>query len=126
MRTPASFLVILFIFISLSACASPASQGAAGIPAPIILSGEDAGRTISVPAGAEIDLTLQTIGPGEYGEPQLSSEAVRFLDVPYVSPPIPAGPTQLFRFEAVSPGEATITIQGSWSKKIFIVTVEVH
>jgi hypothetical protein len=74
-------------------------------------------HTLSITVGRELDLTLQTIGPGEYVSPPLvSSGAVRFLDVRLVTPHVPAGPTQQFRFEAVRPGVAVIvfhhTVQG--------------
>ena len=40
--------------------------------------------------------------------PLVSSGAVRFLDVRLVTPSVPAGPTQQFRFEAVGRGVAVI------------------
>jgi len=83
----------------------------------------DTGRTITVPVASEVDVTLQTIGPAEYGNPQLSSPSVRFLSVSYVTPPVPAGPTQLFRFEAAAQGQTTITIQSTGHSPEFEVTV---
>ena len=73
-------------------------------------------HTFSITAGRELDLTLQTIGPGEYASPpQVSSGVVRFLDVRPVSPPVPAGATQQFRFATAGRGVAVIvfhTAQG--------------
>jgi hypothetical protein len=68
-------------------------------------------QTLTIKAGRELELTLQTIGPGEYTSPPLvSSAAVRFLDV-RLGAPNPAGPIQRFRFEAVRPGVAVIAFQ---------------
>lgn len=53
---------------------------------------------------------LQTVGPGEYeSPPSVSSPALRFLDESLVSPSVPAGPTQLFRFRAEARGTAVVT-----------------
>jgi hypothetical protein len=66
-------------------------------------------HALSIEAGRALELTLQTIGPGEYASPPLiSSTALRFLDVRLVTPAVPAGPTQRFRFEAAEPGIAVI------------------
>jgi hypothetical protein len=65
--------------------------------------------TFSIKAGRELDLTLGTVGPGEYeSPPAVSSAVVRFLDVQVVAPPVPAGVRQQFRFETVRPGVAVI------------------
>jgi hypothetical protein len=69
-------------------------------------------QSFSVKSGRELEVTLQTIGPGEYvSPPTVSSAAVRFVDVQQVSPPVPAGATQRFRFLAVSQGVAIIVFQ---------------
>jgi hypothetical protein len=93
---------------------------------PISLSIADTGRTVAAPVGGEIDIKLQTIGPGQYATPKLSSPAVRFQTMSYVSPPVPAGPTQLFRFEVVAPGQATISIPGPDQNPPFQVTVNAY
>ena len=74
------------------------------------LDNSDSGRTITVQVDDEIEVTLQTIGPGQYGSPDLSSTAVSFLGAAQVGNPNPAGPTQLYRFEAVASGQTVITI----------------
>lgn len=67
-------------------------------------------QTLSIKAGRELELSLQTIGPGEYASPPLvSSAVVRFLDVQLMTPAVPARPRQRFRFEAVRPG-ATVSV----------------
>ena len=76
----------------------------------IRLGNADAGRTVAAAIGDEIDVTLQTIGPGQYGDPSVSSGAAVFLGESPAGPQNPGGPTQLFRFEAVASGRADITI----------------
>ena len=84
--------------------------GVAGPRSAISLNNADSGRTIGALAGDELEITLQTIGPGEYGSPVLSSGSIRFLGESSPGPQNPGGLRQLFRFEAVSTGRAEITI----------------
>jgi len=76
----------------------------------ISLGNADAGRTVAAAVADEIHLTLQTIGPGQYGDPSVSSRAAVFLGESPAGPSNPGGPTQLFRFEAIAPGRADITV----------------
>ena len=70
---------------------------------------EGIGRTIAVSVGQELRITLGNVGPAQYeSPPQISSAVIRFVDVQVVPPFTPAGPTQQFRFLAVSPGQAVI------------------
>lgn len=83
-------------------------------------------HTVRATVGQELDITLQTIGPGEYvSPPSISSTAVRFLDVTLVSPHVPAGPTQRFRFKAAELGTAIIVIRHSDDDPTVTDTVEV-
>jgi hypothetical protein len=80
-----------------------------------------------VRSGDEIQLTLQTIGPGEYEErPSVSSPAVVFLRVSVLTPPSPAGPRQLFQFIAVAAGHAAISIPHTGKNSRFEITVDVR
>jgi len=84
-------------------------------------------HTISITAGRELDLTLQTIGPGEYASPPLvSSAVVRFLDVREVGPPVPAGATQRFRFATVGPSVAVIVFHHTAEGPTIEDTVDVR
>ena len=99
----------------LVACSEPLSLD--GIPS----------RTFSVRVGQELDLTLQTVGPGTYqSPPTISSSSLRFLDMTFVGPPVPAGPTQRYRFKAEAPGHAVILFQHSGNNLAVSDTVEVH
>ncbi|HEX6532976.1 MAG TPA: hypothetical protein VF041_00180 [Gemmatimonadaceae bacterium] len=84
-------------------------------------------RTLSTQVGSEVDITLGTVGPGEYASPpSVSSPSVRFVSVSYVSPAVPAGPTQLFRFEAVSKGRAVIVFRHTDDDPVVQDTIDVR
>jgi hypothetical protein len=87
----------------------------------ISLSNADAGGTVVAGSGDKIELTLQTIGAGSFGNPTVSSGSVVLLGQSSVRPPIPAGVTQLYRFEAVAPGRADITIPHTGDLPVFPV-----
>jgi hypothetical protein len=103
----------------------------------LYLKNTNTGQHVAAAVGQPIQITLQTIGPGEYDSPQISSPAIRFESVGFAKEPIPAGPTQIYRFRAVSEGEAQVKIphvihvQSSVghitdSNPIFAVTVRVY
>lgn len=90
------------------------------------LSEADTGKQATIVVGQETDLLLQTIGPGQYGDPTFSSDSMRLLDATFVGPPNPGGPRQLYRFTAVSPGKVEIriphTVQGAAIDLVVVVT----
>ena len=87
----------------------------------------DNGRLVSAAVGDEFDVTLQTIGPGQYDErPSVSSAAVVFSKVSMLSPPNPAGPRQLFQFRAVAAGHAVVAISHTAQNPPFEITVDVR
>lgn len=67
------------------------------------------GRTISAAPGDEIEITLQTIGPGQYLMPTVAGP---ILSLGEFAPAVqnPGGPTQIFRFQAVAVGRGEIRI----------------
>ena len=86
----------------------------------------DNGRLLSVGVGDEVDVTLQTIGPGRYDErPSVSSLSVVFSQVS-MGPPNPGGPRQLFQFAAVAAGQAAISIAHTVQNSRFEITVDVR
>lgn len=96
----------------------------------ISLSNADSGGTVVAAVGDSIEVTLQTIGPGQYGTPISSWVSVRFLGESSAGPPNPGGVRQLYRFEAVAPGRADITIPHSGGlpqnpRPAFAIRVEV-
>ena len=84
-------------------------------------------QTLSIQAGRRLELTFQTVGPGEYASPPaVGSSAVRFLSMDVVTPAVPAGVTQRFRFEAVRPGVAVIVFHHTAGGATIEDTVQVH
>jgi len=94
---------VIAIGAALAACSSSA-------PDPIALDNADSGRVVSLAVGQEADLTLQTIGPGEFGDPTISSSSVSFLGISDAPDQNPGGPRQVYRFRAATTGRADITI----------------
>ena len=81
-------------------------------------------QTLSVAIGQELDLKVQTVGPGEYqSPPSISSPALRFLNVTLVGPYLPAGPTQLFRFKADAAGRVIVILLHSGNDPTITDTV---
>lgn len=90
--------------VFLTACCGVCCSGAT----PLEVIGAPA-RTITVTVGRELRIRLQTIGPGEYrSPPAITGVALEFRDVSQATPAVPAGPTQVFRFAAVTRGQAVV------------------
>jgi hypothetical protein len=107
----------------MTGCGSPTSPSAHVLS----VDNRDSGRLLSVGLGDEIDVTLQTIGPGQYDEhPGVSSPAIVFSKVSMLSPPNPGGPRQLFQFRAVTAGHAVISIPHTGQNPRFEITVDVR
>ncbi|HEY4187295.1 MAG TPA: hypothetical protein VGP07_19620 [Polyangia bacterium] len=68
------------------------------------------GQTTTVSPGDEIDIKLTFIGGSTYTGPDVSSAAVAYEGSSVVGPLDPGGPTMLFKFKAVNPGTAVISI----------------
>ena len=89
--------------------------------------GEGIGRAFTVQAGRQLEIRLQSIGPGEYlAPPSISSTVIRFVDVREATPHVPAGVTQLFRFQAVTPGRALVMFRHSEQSATVVDTVDVQ
>ena len=97
----------------------------------ISLNNADSGGTVVAAVGDKIEVTLQTIGPGQYGIPNSSSVSVMFLgESSPPGQPNPGGVRQLYRFEVVASGRADITIPHSGGppqgpRLAFAITVEI-
>jgi hypothetical protein len=106
-------------------------SGFAGSPATaasadVVLDSRALGATVEVGVNQTIELTLQTIGPGAYADPQLSSNAVVFAGLGAASLPAnPAGPRQVFRFRAEAPGTVMVTIAHTDGGASFALTFHV-
>jgi hypothetical protein len=85
------------------------------------------GRTFTVQAGQNLEIRLQSIGPGEYrSPPSISSGAIEFRGVSLAAPHVPAGVTQLFHFQAITPGRAIVVFRHSEQAPTVIDTVDVR
>jgi hypothetical protein len=84
------------------------------------------GQVVSVTTHDRVDITLRMVGPGNYGEPSHSSDAVEFRGMEYPAAQNPGGPTQIYHFQAVRPGSSVIAISSSGSGDPFTVTLQVE
>jgi hypothetical protein len=84
------------------------------------------GQTQAVMVGQRIWVSLKTIGPGQYGDPVVSSGAVRFLDVRVPpGPPTQGGPSQSYRFLTETAGRAEVHIPHSAGNEAFNLTLDI-
>ena len=84
-------------------------------------------QTFKITVGQELDLTVGTVGPGQYeAPPSISSNALQFLDAAIVGPYTPGGPQQLFRFKGQTRGTAVVVIQHSSGGPTIQDTVDVR
>lgn len=76
------------------------------------LNAADDGGTFSVPIGGEVDIILQTIGPGDYSaQVMVSSDIATVLEVAIPAGPVnPGGPRRLYRLRALSAGRVQFMI----------------
>ena len=117
-RSPSWQLLTLGMIVSALAC---------GADALVALKASDRNRRVSAHVGDRIEVTLQSIGPGEYASPPaISSSSVEFLDVAGCGQPVPAGQTQCFHFRAVQSGMAVITFTHTDLNPAVHDTVDVH
>src|SRR5215469_4696117 len=105
-----SLTLVLLCFL----CSLGNAQNTAPQPSPerhvLYLNGGNNGQQVSAQIGQAILLTLQTIGPGQYGSPEISSAAIRFEGAAFPKEQNPGGPKQVYRFRARSEGKARIKI----------------
>jgi hypothetical protein len=93
---------------------------------------ENSGQNLDATVGQQIEITLGTVGPKQYGTPQVSSPAIRLESVELAGPQNPGGPTYVYFLEAAAEGEAQVTIpivhseNPDWAKRLtFAVTIHV-
>jgi hypothetical protein len=70
----------------------------------------NSGQQVAAAVGQRIEITLGTVGPRQYGDPQVSSSVIRLDSVALATPVNPGGPTFVYMFEAAAEGEAQIKI----------------
>ncbi len=90
------------------------------------LVGSNNGQTVMIKVGDTIDITLQAIGPGSYGLPEINGNAIGFIYDSTVSPYLPAGPTQKYGFVGIKVGNSSISVSDSIMKSVFTITCKVQ
>jgi hypothetical protein len=91
---------------------------------PMALTIGDSGREVTIPDRGGIEVTLQTIGQGEFGIPSISApQVLGFLGVEPGPLRNPGGPTQLYRFVVNGPGRSTIAIPHTANGTTFRLSV---
>jgi len=72
------------------------------------------GQSVAARVGEQIEVTLGLVGPAIYGDPQISSPAIRLEETAMALRPgmlpSPGGPTFIYMFEAVTEGEVQIKV----------------
>jgi hypothetical protein len=122
------YLTVLAFLWSASASAGtqkPEKSSESTKPQVLSLNWTDHGKHVSTKVGQEIIVTLQTIGPGQYETPRVSSSSVRFEGSYFPKEQIPAGPRQVYCFVSAAVGEAKIEIPQSQGKTAYQITVQV-
>jgi hypothetical protein len=91
------------------------------------------GQHLTATVGQQIEITLGTVGPPQYGKSDISSLAIRLVSTALWRT-IPAGPTFIYIFEAATEGEAQVTVPlinitsdnpESAKQHTFVVTIRV-
>jgi hypothetical protein len=91
----------------------------------LFLNTADDRKHVSIKVGREIVITLQTIGPGQYETPQISSSSIRFKGSYFPREQNPGGPRQVYRFVAETVGEAKVEIPHSERNAVYRIIVQV-
>jgi hypothetical protein len=117
---------VLALAVLFAGYGNAAAQTSNAPPQMLSLSNENNGQRLQATVGEPIEITLQAIGPREWGPPKISSSAVRFENVMLKMPPNPGGPTQVFVFSAAAAGEAEIRIPYGDSDSVFSLTIDVQ
>jgi hypothetical protein len=104
---------------------APTDADAGTAKAPLVLN-VASGMSVELVVDQRLEVTLGTLGPsGVYGEPQLSSTALRFAQRFLPRLQNPGGPTTVFVFQAVSAGKVELTIPHA-TREPFKLTVTIR
>ena len=135
LRSSAFLAALVFLWTS---CVNASSQKVGMPPASIeqrelSLSFANNGQHLTATLDQQIEITLGTVGPSQYGTSRISSPVVRLESVSLGVPPNPGGPTYVYIFLAASEGEAEVTIPiinsenpGAAKRRTFTVTIQVE
>jgi hypothetical protein len=114
MRASRFAILLAALAFSRGGCGDASAQKVdtcpAGVKRQVALNFANNGQHLSATVGQQIEITLGTVGPKQYGTPEVSSPAVRFESVALAMPVNPGGPTYVYIFEAIAKGEAEIQV----------------
>ena len=115
MTTSKSPAVLAAVAVVLGVCAnaqtrSEDASSSASARNFLSLDFENNGQSVAATVGKQIELTLGMVGPQQYGDPQISSPAIRLEGTALAYPVNPGGPTFIYMFEAVTEGEVQIKV----------------
>ena len=113
MTNARSPVFLLLAALVTCACATVYSQEKLSKPkgsAALKLDLKNNGQHVNAKVGQKIEITVGTVGPGNYGAARVSTPAVQFEKMEYAALQIPAGQTQIYYFRALKPGTAEIFI----------------
>jgi hypothetical protein len=97
----------------LLACGNTAAQSRSpyrNTPGVLSLSFANNGQQVSARVGQQIEIRLGSIGPRQYGTPEISSPALQLVSTAQDWPPNPGGPSFVYIFETVVEGEVRVTV----------------
>lgn len=103
----AALVVVAGTAAACNAAASSTDTVGGGVLGPVAV---QTNRDTSIVAGVgqEVDITLGTVGPGQFNDPSVASGPVQFLGSAVVPPYTPAGPRQQFRFTTTQTGRTVV------------------
>jgi hypothetical protein len=79
-------------------------------PGVLSLSFANNGQHVSARVGQQIEISLGTVGPRQYGTPEISSPALQLASTALDWPPNPGGPSFVYIFQAVAEGDPRVTV----------------
>ena len=108
--SPAGSSIVLLFVLHVVSIAQTAARQSSAEPPVLYLHGGNNAQQVNAQVGQTIQITLQTIGPGQYGSPTISSTVIQFEGAAFAKMQNPGGPKQVYRFRARAQGEARIDI----------------
>jgi len=132
-RSAVFWVALVFLWISCgNADAQKVDMSSTSIKQQVLsLNFTNNGQHLAATVGQQIEITLGTVGPKQYGTPQVSSPAIQLESVALAWPPNPGGPTYVYIFEATAEGEVQVKIPLIYSEnpdctKRLTFTVTIH
>ena len=91
-----------------------------------MLADGDTRSTVNVEVDQMLEVTLHTIGPGNYASPSSAEPVLHFVGEDDPKEQNPGGPTQVYQFRAENAGTVTVTIPHTHRPDPFSMTVVVR